>query len=405
MRTASLFGGAVDAVLQGPGWRVWRPGAPPVPAVHPLDETERCFNATAMGTHLATTMCLPAKDVVGDEIRKREFWHDCGAHVRLWQRLDGKDFSSLRHGRRLPPTPDDPDGVLLEVGANIGACTIELLLRTRAKVIAFEPSPTNLFYLTRSLQFLCARYPEMASRVVVFPVAAGEQPGVARVLGQRGNLGNTVLGSVAAIAPKPKHETWLAEQSAHVVPLDDLFPNGFGRVRHLKVDVQGFECKVVRGMWRAISRSPALQTVVVEVAALWLKAQCCHSVWLLHMLRHLGGPPQLVGLSRGTTNKELYGALPPGRVYGSWNVSCISGLSERGKNLETTCITRPYKFTRAGAVTLDRESLAGAKWLTMNEGHKIRERPSLPSKKHIIGSNYKKGRSCELAEARRGSST
>ena len=36
----------------------------------------------------------------------------------------------------------------LQVGANIGACTVELLLRTNASIVALEPSPTNYFYLT-----------------------------------------------------------------------------------------------------------------------------------------------------------------------------------------------------------------------------------------------------------------
>ena len=32
----------------------------------------------------------------------------------------------------------------MEVGSNIGACTVELLLRTRAKIIALEPSAANV---------------------------------------------------------------------------------------------------------------------------------------------------------------------------------------------------------------------------------------------------------------------
>eukprot|EP00966_Prymnesium_polylepis_P181525 4204620-Prymnesium_polylepis.1 len=41
--------------------------------------------------------------------------------------------------------------VVVEVGANIGACTLQLLLHTNATVLAFEPSPLNLFHLTESL--------------------------------------------------------------------------------------------------------------------------------------------------------------------------------------------------------------------------------------------------------------
>ena len=61
-----------------------------------------------------------------------------------------------------------------EIGANIGACTVELLLRTRASIIALEPSPTNYYFLTRSLHALAQRHPEMARRVVVLPVGTAD---------------------------------------------------------------------------------------------------------------------------------------------------------------------------------------------------------------------------------------
>ena len=72
---------------------------------------------------------------------------------------------------------------------------MELLLRTRARVIAFEPSPVNLYYLTRSLRLLAESHPEVARRVVVFPIGAGDaQLSRAPLFVEKGNLGNTIVG-------------------------------------------------------------------------------------------------------------------------------------------------------------------------------------------------------------------
>ena len=105
-------------------------------------------------------MCLVDHDLISDRVRQRGCWTDCGRFVRLWQTLDGGNFS----GQAARPVAGDPEGVLLEVGANIGACTVELLMRTRARVVAFEPSAKNLFYLTRSISLLAQRDPSVAVR-------------------------------------------------------------------------------------------------------------------------------------------------------------------------------------------------------------------------------------------------
>ena len=66
---------------------------------------------------------------------------------------------------------------MLEVGGNIGACSMEVLLRTDARLIIFEPSFTNLYYLTRTLQAAHRHSPhlDLAHRVVVFPIGLGNE--------------------------------------------------------------------------------------------------------------------------------------------------------------------------------------------------------------------------------------
>ena len=42
-------------------------------------------------------------------------------------------------------------GVYLDIGANIGACIMTMLLASDAFIVAFEPNPANLFRLTSTL--------------------------------------------------------------------------------------------------------------------------------------------------------------------------------------------------------------------------------------------------------------
>ena len=127
---------------------------------------------------------------------------------------------------------------MLEIGANIGACTIELLVRTSARVIAFEPNPIALFHLTRNLQRAARQWSHVASRVVVYPIAAGDRSLQSSIFTQEGNLGNAVIGESGL--PNGSGLAVLSrasEQSVTVQPLDALFPSGLP-IQLLKIDTQ-----------------------------------------------------------------------------------------------------------------------------------------------------------------------
>ena len=72
------------------------------------------------------------------------------------------------------PAPDAPGPLVLDVGANQGMCTHSILLHTKARVVAFEPNPSNQFFLTQSLLLLARRQPDIAHRVVVLPVGLAD---------------------------------------------------------------------------------------------------------------------------------------------------------------------------------------------------------------------------------------
>ena len=117
----------IEAVQHGSAWSVWRPSDPawPAPASSNLSCVHGQLKFFRSSDAPAQPMCLADNDVVSEGIRRFERWRDCSRLVRIWKALSAED--PLR------------GGVMLDVGANIGACTMELLLRTSAHVVAFEP--------------------------------------------------------------------------------------------------------------------------------------------------------------------------------------------------------------------------------------------------------------------------
>ena len=289
-----LFGGAIHAITVGRGWTAWTPLQPAVPAEHSTGA--QCESGTlrlrSWPEHAKLApqpMCLPANDRVAAAIHKTGKWYDCHQFVRMWNSAERS------------PSCQGSEAVLVEVGANIGACTVELLLRTRARIIAFEPSPTNLFFLTRSLRLAAAQQPDIQSRVIVFPIGVGNVAlEHAQLYTERGNLGNTVVGIRHADACNARDHACLsrtmrATHETTILPLDSVFPHGLGCARLMKLDVQGFECKVLAGAQRAL-RTSQLRAVAAETTNTVLGAQCCSGAYLRHQLR-----------------------VQPG-----WNVSCTS---------------------------------------------------------------------------------
>ena len=457
-KTTELLFGLVEAVTAGEGWRVWRPTDPPFPERHPFGAScvDGHMKIDMPGATIRSPMCLAPHDFLSEQLQRKGRWRDCGMHVRLWQMLDDDPakeptlipdhFQGSRGQvllRTLPlPKAGDPKGVLLEVGANIGACTVELLLRTNAKLLAFEPSLANVFFLTRSLRMLAAAHPEVADRVVIFPIGAGDEPLHTRIMIDPANLGNSVVedapppdppdprtsdaGTAPGTSPSTRSKRSNARRAAargqaarartnssastrqmgltratrrqersreqqdpgggpgvtalssgagsvrylnvSVLPLDHVFPQGFGGVRMIKVDAQGYECKVLQGAHMAARQgkqprlaAPGLQTVVTEIASRWLHTQCCRPHWLLHLLRNLGRR-DVSDLSSWTVPHPRCVSQPAGLQYGPWNVSCLRAGAD-----ENTCIARRFNRSLGKAAALQ-----------------IREIPRLPLNRYYL---------------------
>ena len=257
-------------------WHVWHPSDPPIPHKHPLNESiASCFDDNSEALKVGSTrlpMCLTgARGPVA-------------ATLRRFNRLD--DCSSI-----VPKDDVENIALLLDIGANVGACTVEFLLKSRMTVFSFEPNPLNLFYLTRTLHAgqvklqKCQGNRAVVARegcVTVFPIAVGSVTGVAPVLTDELNPGNSRL-----IAQGAAHPDRLQTQ-VPVSPLDELFPNGLpASPAALKIDAQGFECNILKGAQRLLA-SGQIVYVKAEVSEFHLKQNNCSKQGLLKLLTDAG---------------------------------------------------------------------------------------------------------------------
>ncbi|MEO6786365.1 MAG: FkbM family methyltransferase [Chthoniobacteraceae bacterium] len=155
-------------------------------------------------------------------------------------------------------------GVFVDIGANIGVFTLAASMMRDVRVFAFEPSPRELARLYRNLAL------NQVSNVVVFPFALGRTSTRMELsLGGDDNPGhNTFVAEVQERGPR---------QSAvcHCEPFDGLLKSDtLKQIRVVKIDVEGFEMEVLRGMSASITVMERV-TFVVEVTRSLL--QCAGS--------------------------------------------------------------------------------------------------------------------------------
>lgn len=188
-------------------------------------------------------------------------WPDCGVLGDLWM---------------LPPKPGSYGAfqncgsaaggqkLYVEIGANIGACLVPMLARPDVThAVAFEPNPSNLFYLTNSVLSNAG----MTKKLTLFPAALGDVDSTKNYYVESGNAGNTVLDTAT-------HANKTVAGQVMVLTLDEIFITGGPPpyIHLLKVDAQGYEVKIFKGGEKLLS-SGAINSVKFEIATDWLSSQ------------------------------------------------------------------------------------------------------------------------------------
>lgn len=258
-------------------WRAWSPHNRPLPPPS-VNQTQCVWARPSFGGH----MCLMDNDRISQHIRKKGYWVGCDRYVEMWHTHHQKE-NNLK-GR----TGGQHFDIIVEVGANIGACTLQLLLQTNATILAFEPSPLNLFHLTETLHKTTLGNPLLASRVTIFPIAVGDSNKSDRIFVAKGNAGNSVIHeTVRDHASQDMSLSYPIEvRTLDYVLSAHAFLKSYS-ISVMKVDAQGFECRVLSGLSR-IAVAGMISTLSIELANGWLSPQGCSAQQALEQMRTLG---------------------------------------------------------------------------------------------------------------------
>jgi len=222
-------------------------------------------NNTSHNTTRTVQMCThdpKSEDIwVSRGIQALGRWKDCDSLTHWYEKS---------HFQNTTTNNNTSSGWYIDIGANIGSCVLQVLLTTNARIVAFEPDPRNLWHLTSTLAQL---EPHLRKRVYVFPVALGDATGTSEIHVAADNRGNAIVGQ--SIQDRDTtNQTFLEPMSIQVERMDDLIDGSNQQqdnnsIRLVKLDAQGYECNIVRGMHELLAVIP---TVVFELEMAMLRA-------------------------------------------------------------------------------------------------------------------------------------
>ncbi len=154
-----------------------------------------------------------------------------------------------------------PDDIFWDVGANVGVFSVYAAAVRGSRVVAFEPSASNYYMLTRNLQLN-----DLGQRVTAYCVALSGASGLGVL-----NLDSAEPGAALSQFGQPGEAS---RYSANARPLThgavsftiDDFVSRFGVAipARLKIDVDGLEGPILQGA-TATLRNPRLRSAIVEL--------------------------------------------------------------------------------------------------------------------------------------------
>ena len=166
------------------------------------------------------------------------------------------------------------DGVCLDIGANIGVHSLLMseLVGPAGRVYAFEPEPRNFALLEANLKL------NRVTNVTAAATALGDSVGTCRLAVSPNNFGDH---RVASGTEGRGGDVPITTVDAAMATVPD------GAVRFVKVDVQGYEHHILRGMRATLGRNPDL-ILALEVFPQALRAAGSSAQEVMERLRDIG---------------------------------------------------------------------------------------------------------------------
>lgn len=150
------------------------------------------------------------------------------------------------------------DETFYDIGANIGLYTM-LALKQGMKVFAFEPESQNFAVLIRNL----AMNKITKEHGVAFPFCITDGQLIDTLRLSTLTAGGSCHSFASDLNFKMEEKKWAFEQGTVGFSLDALvFECGLPQPNHIKIDVDGFEDKVLKGASRVLT---ATQSLLVEM--------------------------------------------------------------------------------------------------------------------------------------------
>jgi FkbM family methyltransferase len=150
--------------------------------------------------------------------------------------------------------------VLVDVGANVGMYTVFAALARDARVFAFEPESENYALLNENI-----RLNRLGDRVLAICAGLSDRTGIERLYLSKVGAGASChsLGAEVGFRLQPRAAAFV--QGSIALRLDDLVIAGsLPTPEYIKIDVDGFEHGVIRGMEQTL-RSGKVRSLIVEL--------------------------------------------------------------------------------------------------------------------------------------------
>jgi FkbM family methyltransferase len=167
-----------------------------------------------------------------------------------------------------------PGEVYVDVGANIGYYTLVAAQRVgvQGKVFAYEPDPDNFALLEANV--LLNRLPQ----VQVFPYALYDKNVEGKLFLSDDNFGDH---RIYAAENRPSRDIRLLQGDEHLRPLT-------GKIDFLKIDTQGSEYFVVKGLWQLIMQNRQWLRIILEFCPFGIRQSGASGSEFVRLLDTLG---------------------------------------------------------------------------------------------------------------------